>query len=265
MKRGAKVLKESAQSNLSAFVVNKKPKIVSEPHIVLPESGSFEELIHSSWKTELSKDLSSEYFKKLEEFVNGRRKTKTVFPVAKDVFSWSHYCPLNSVKVVILGQDPYHDDGQAHGLCFSVRKGVKKPPSLVNIFKEMKNDYPNFKEPSHGELTNWAKQGVLLLNAVLTVEAHSANSHQKQGWEKFTDAVVKVVNEKCKNVVYLLWGKPAQKKASFVDATNNLILESAHPSPLSASRGFLGCGHFKCANEYLKKHNKGEIDWMKLD
>ncbi|XP_075262061.1 uracil-DNA glycosylase-like [Convolutriloba macropyga] len=280
MKRtSAKVAKQSVttkQSNLKAFCSTgsepgaKKMKPTNEPSPAILNNvkamQSYSDLIEESWRKELAKELSSSYFQKLEEFVNKRRSNNQVFPVPEDVFSWSHFCPLSAVKVVIIGQDPYHDDNQAHGLCFSVKKGVPAPPSLKNIFKELGNEFPKeFKQPDHGELTNWAKQGVLLLNAVLTVDAHKANSHKSQGWEKFTDAVIRLVNKNCENVVYLLWGAPAQKKAECVDRSKNLVLKAVHPSPLSAHRGFFGCDHFKKCNEFLVQKKKTPIDWCKFD
>ena len=164
-----------------------------------------------------------------------------------------------------MGQDPYHNVNQAHGLAFSVKKGVDKPPSLINIFKEVKNDYPDFVIPNHGDLTGWAKQGVLLLNACLTVRAHNANSHSNHGWEQFTDSVIKYLNQKLEKRVFLLWGNYDQKKGSFINQKKHLVLKTVHPSPLSASRGFLGCSHFKKANEYLAKNNLPKVDWTKLD
>ena len=185
---------------------------------------------------------------------------KTIYPEAKNIFNAFNLCPLQNVKVVIIGQDPYHEPGQAHGLCFSVQAGVALPPSLVNIYKEIEQDIGH-KSITNGDLTAWAKQGVLLLNSTLTVIAHRAASHAGHGWETFTNAVIKAVAENQKNVVYMLWGSYAQEKAKVVDATQNLILKSAHPSPLSAYRGFFGCRHFSQANEYLIKHGKQPIDW----
>ena len=257
--------KKRVQADLSAFVVHsKKNKIDAAEKAILTGQEKFEDLIHPSWRKHLSAELNAEYFKKLESFVSLRRKSHDVFPPPEDVFSWTHYCTFDNVKVVILGQDPYHDNQQAHGLCFSVKKGIGKPPSLKNMFKELKNEYTKFAEPNHGDLSGWAKQGVLLLNAVLTVDTHKANSHQNKGWEKFTDAAIKAVNDKHKDVVFLLWGKPAQKKAAFVDKNKHKILESVHPSPLSASRGVFGCDHFKKANEFLKEKGKREIKWDDL-
>ncbi|MDE2337579.1 MAG: uracil-DNA glycosylase, partial [Alphaproteobacteria bacterium] len=163
----------------------------------------------------------------------------------------------------IIGQDPYHGEGQAHGLCFSVRKGVAIPPSLINIYKEIESEY-GVKMPRHGDLTGWAEQGVLLLNATLTVQKALAGSHQRKGWEEFTDAIIRAVNEKREHVVFLLWGSYAQKKGALIDRKKHLVLEAPHPSPLSAHRGFLGCGHFKCANEYLAAHGLAPIDWQKI-
>ncbi|KAF7490789.1 Uracil-DNA glycosylase [Sarcoptes scabiei] len=218
-----------------------------------------------SWFEALSSEFSKPYFRKLEEFIAQQRESHIIFPPSEDVFSWTLHCDVEKVKVVILGQDPYHGVNQAHGLAFSVKKGVDKPPSLINIFKEVQNNYLDFIIPNHGDLTGWAKQGVLLLNACLTVQAHLANSHSNKGWEQFTDAVIKYLNDSFRNRVFLLWGNYAQKKGSFIDQRKHLILKTVHPSPLSASRGFFGCNHFKKANDYLIKNKIDPIDWNKLD
>ena len=188
-------------------------------------------------------------------------KTTQIFPPADDVFNAFHFTPLSEVKVVILGQDPYHGDGQAHGLCFSVNKDIKIPPSLVNIYKELHEDL-GLKIPNNGYLEKWAKQGVLLLNTVLTVRAHQANSHRGIGWESFTDAVIDIVNKQDRPIVYLLWGRPAQTKKRKLDNPNHLVLEAAHPSPLSAHNGFFGCRHFSQTNEFLQSHGEAPIDWQ---
>jgi uracil-DNA glycosylase len=216
--------------------------------------------IEQSWKAALKEEFTSSYFLELTEFVRSQYAQNKIFPAGKDIFNAFDCCPFDSVKVVIIGQDPYHNVGQAHGLCFSVNDGIEFPPSLVNIFKEIERDL-QIKMPLSGNLTRWAEQGVLLLNATLTVEAHKAGSHQGKGWEKFTDAAIRALNEKREGIVYLLWGNYAQQKASFVDQSRNLVLKSVHPSPLSAYRGFIGCGHFSATNQYLKLNNKSEINW----
>jgi len=202
--------------------------------------------------------------KSLQAFVATQRQAGTVYPPKGDVFNALTHAPFDKVRVVILGQDPYHGPGQAHGLCFSVKRGVPAPPSLQNIFKELAGDAqvaPPFAQPAHGELTAWADQGVLLLNAVLTVNAGNANSHAGQGWELFTDRVVKELNGRREGLVFLLWGSPAQRKAAGVDRRKHLVLTAPHPSPLSAYRGFFGCGHFSKANAWLVEHGEKPIDW----
>ena len=217
--------------------------------------------IEESWKNALASEFTKDYFKSLTDFVrNEYMSGKTVYPEPKNIFNAFNLCPLNNVKVVIIGQDPYHEPGQAHGLCFSVQQGVELPPSLVNIYKEIEQDIGH-KSITNGDLSDWARQGVLLLNSTLTVLAHVAASHSGHGWETFTDAVIKAVNENRKNVVYMLWGSFAQKKADFVNEQDNLILKSAHPSPLSAYRGFFGNHHFSRANEYLQQHGEKPINW----
>ena len=217
--------------------------------------------IEQSWKDVLDSEFEKDYFKKLTDFVRGEYLSgKTIYPEAKNIFNAFNLCPLSNVKVVIIGQDPYHEPHQAHGLCFSVESGVDFPPSLVNIYKEIESDIGH-KSITNGDLSAWARQGVLLLNSTLTVQAHIAASHSGKGWETFTDAVIRAVNETQKNVVYMLWGSFAQKKADFVNNQNNLILKSAHPSPLSAYRGFFGNHHFSRANEYLVQNGKAPIDW----
>jgi len=217
--------------------------------------------IEESWKNALASEFGKDYFKSLTDFVRDEYLSgKTVYPEPKNIFNAFNLCPLKNVKVVIIGQDPYHEPGQAHGLCFSVQSGVDLPPSLVNIYKEIEQDIGH-KSITNGDLSDWAKQGVLLLNSTLTVLAHVAASHSGHGWETFTDAVIRAVNENRKNVVYMLWGSFAQKKADFVNEQDNLILKSAHPSPLSAYRGFFGNHHFSRANEYLMQHGMQPIDW----
>lgn len=216
--------------------------------------------IEPGWKAHLEAEFSKPYFESLANFVKNEYQTQTVYPKGSELFNAFHFCPFNEVKVVILGQDPYHGPGQAHGLCFSVCDGVPFPPSLRNIFKEIQQDM-GVPIPLSGNLTRWAKQGVLLLNATLTVRAHLAGSHQKKGWETFTDQVIRTVSEQHQHVVFLLWGAYAQKKVELIDAEKHLVLQSVHPSPLSASRGFFGNHHFSKANEYLQQYGKTPIVW----
>ncbi|MBD3280420.1 uracil-DNA glycosylase [Candidatus Dojkabacteria bacterium] len=216
--------------------------------------------IDSSWKKPLKEEFSKEYFKQLVKFVKDEYSNHTVYPPGPEIFNAFDKCPFDEIKVVIIGQDPYHGSGQAHGLCFSVAEGVRTPPSLVNIYKEIKDDLGK-DIPDSGNLERWAEQGVLLLNATLTVRAHTPGSHQNKGWEEYTDAVVELVSEKKENVVFLLWGSYAQKKGSIIDRDKHLVLESPHPSPFSANRGFFGNKHFSKTNTYLKEHGKEEIDW----
>lgn len=215
--------------------------------------------IASSWKEKLSEEFSKDYFQSLSEMIRNEYLTKKVYPPAKDVFRAFNLCPFDKVKVVIVGQDPYHGAGQANGLSFAVHEGVRIPPSLKNIFKEIEDDLGVKTIPS-GDLSRWAEQGVLMLNAVLTVLAGSPASHKGKGWEQFTDAVIKTLNDNKKNVVYMLWGKYAQEKGSVVDPFNNLVLKSAHPSPYSATK-FFGNHHFSQCNDYLKKKGMEPIDW----
>ncbi|MDR0319205.1 MAG: uracil-DNA glycosylase [Rickettsiales bacterium] len=216
--------------------------------------------IESSWKDALAEEFAKPYFAALTDFVRGEYKSgKRVFPKASDIFNAFDLCPLDKVKVVIIGQDPYHEPGQAHGLCFSVKDGVAFPPSLQNIYKEIQNDLGR-PSATKGDLTEWAKQGVLLLNSTLTVQAHAAASHAGKGWEQFTDAVIRALSARS-GIVYLLWGSYAQRKAEFVDPYKNMILKSVHPSPLSAPRGFFGNHHFSKANEYLAAQNLAPVDW----
>ena len=216
--------------------------------------------IAESWKERLAPEFEKEYFKNLTDFVRHEYQTTTVYPRAKNIFRAFDECSFDNLKVVIIGQDPYHGPGQANGLCFSVNDGVPFPPSLQNIFKEISADLGQ-PMPASGNLDRWAEQGVLLLNAVLTVRAHQAASHQGKGWETFTDAVVHTIAREKEGVVYLLWGAYAQRKAGFVDRGRNCVLETVHPSPLSAHRGFFGCKHFSKANEYLILQGKEPIRW----
>lgn len=214
----------------------------------------------TSWKSRLTSEFRQDYFAGLIDFVRKEYQSQSVYPPGREIFRAFDACPFEQVKVVVLGQDPYHGPGQANGLCFSVAPGVKPPPSLVNIFKEIWDDLGK-PIPPNGDLSRWAAQGVLLLNATLTVRASSPGSHQKKGWEEFTDAVVRLISEQKEHVVFLLWGAYAQKKGAVIDRAKHLVLESAHPSPFSADRGFFGCKHFSKANAYLRAHRLQEIDW----
>ena len=216
--------------------------------------------IEESWKQKLTPEFEKDYFIKLTEFVRAEYASKTIYPPAKLIFNAFDHCPFDDVKVVIIGQDPYHGPGQAHGLCFSVAEGIPNPPSLQNIFKEIMSDLGK-PMPANGDLTRWARQGVLLLNATLTVQAHLAGSHQRKGWEEFTDAAIRLLAEKREHLVFILWGAYAQKKGAFIDRSKHLVLASAHPSPLSAYNGFFGNKHFSRTNEYLKAHGIAEIEW----
>ena len=217
--------------------------------------------IEESWKTHLEPEFEKDYFRTLTEFVRSEYSQYQIFPPGKLIFNAFNLCPFDKVKVVIIGQDPYHGPGQAHGLCFSVNDGVAFPPSLVNIFKEIKEDIGT-PAPSTGNLTRWAEQGVLLLNATLTVRAHQAGSHQRRGWEEFTDAAIQILNEQDRPMVFILWGRPAQAKKAMLTNPKHLILEAPHPSPLSAYRGFFGSRPFSRTNEYLKEHGIEPIDWQ---
>lgn len=216
--------------------------------------------IESSWKQHLAEEWDKDYFVKLTDFVRQEYRSKKIFPPAAKIFAAFDACPFDHVKVVILGQDPYHDVGQANGLCFSVEPGIPMPPSLINIFKEIKSDIGT-DMPENGDLSRWAEQGVLLLNATLTVEAHKAASHQGKGWEEFTDEVIMRLANDRENLVFMLWGSYAIKKGAFIDRNRHLVLTSPHPSPLSAYRGFFGNKHFSKANEYLTLHKKEPITW----
>lgn len=217
--------------------------------------------LEETWKFALETEFEDPYMADLKSFLVSEKKAgKLIFPKGSEYFRALDLTPLDEVKVVILGQDPYHGEGQAHGLCFSVRPGVRIPPSLVNIYKEMEADL-GIAPAKHGFLEHWAEQGVLLLNSVLTVEQGKAAAHQGKGWERFTDAVIRTVNEECDGVVFILWGAYAQKKAAFVDEERHLVIKSAHPSPLSAHNGFLGSKPFSKANEYLQSIGKDPVDW----
>jgi uracil-DNA glycosylase len=216
--------------------------------------------IDDSWREVLQTEFDKPYFELLTDFVRHAYRTTQCFPPARQIFRAFDLCPFDKVRVVIIGQDPYHDVNQAHGLCFSVQDGVKIPPSLDNIYKELNRDLGK-PIPTTGNLTHWAEQGVLLLNATLTVEAHKAGSHQGKGWEELTDAAIMALNEKREKIVFMLWGSYAQRKGKYIDRRKHLVLEAVHPSPLSAYRGFIGCGHFSQANNYLQQQGQKPISW----
>ena len=217
-------------------------------------------MIQNDWLEEISDEFRKPYYAQLFQFVKKEYSTYVVYPPAEDIFNAFHFTPLSKVKVVILGQDPYHEPGQYYGLCFSVMDGVPFPPSLVNIFKEIQNDLGK-PIPRSGRLERWADQGVLLINAILTVRAHQAGSHQGKGWEEFTDAVIRRLNDEREHIVFMLWGAYAQKKGAFIDRTRHCVLTAPHPSPLSADRGFFGCKHFSKANAYFRSKGLAEIEW----
>ena len=217
--------------------------------------------LHESWLSRLEDQFQQEYMQKLRNFLVTRKAHQAViYPPGAQIFNAMNSTPFDQVRVVILGQDPYHGPGQAHGLCFSVQPGVRIPPSLANIYREIQSDL-GITPPPHGYLQSWAEQGVLLLNAVLTVERGQAGSHQGKGWETFTDAIVQLLNDEREGLVFMLWGSYAQKKGAVIDRRKHLVLKAPHPSPLSAHRGFLGCRHFSNANEYLQQHQQPPIDW----
>ncbi|MBP5501520.1 MAG: uracil-DNA glycosylase [Bacteroidales bacterium] len=216
--------------------------------------------IEESWKKALADEFNKPYFEQLTAFVKSEYAAGTVYPEGKNIFNAFNLCPLPNVKVVIIGQDPYHEPRQAHGLCFSVQDGVEFPPSLQNIFKEIESDLGTPVPPS-GNLERWARQGVFLLNSILTVRAHQAASHANKGWETFTDEVIKQISDKTENVVFMLWGNYAKVKGKVIDTKKHLILNTVHPSPLSVYRGFFGCKHFSRANQYLTEHGKTPINW----
>lgn len=218
--------------------------------------------LEESWLDELTEEFAKPYFKNLKEFLLHEKANQTIFPPSKLIFNALNLTPYNQVKVVLLGQDPYHGAGQAHGLCFSVQSGIKQPPSLVNIFKEVRADLDIPMSASNGNLESWAKQGLLMLNATLTVRASQAGSHQGKGWETFTDTIISKLSASKQGLVFLLWGKFAQNKAQLIDGTKHLILKAAHPSPFSAYNGFFGCKHFSKTNEYLVQNGKQPIDWL---
>ena len=216
--------------------------------------------IEDSWKRRLQPEFDKPYFYNLTNFVKEEYSKHTIYPPGEFIFHAFNTCPFDKVKVVIIGQDPYHEPGQYYGLCFSVLDGVPFPPSLLNIFKEIENDLGK-PMPKSGRLERWADQGVLLINAILTVRAHQAGSHRGKGWEEFTDAVIKILNDEKENIVFMLWGSYAQRKGAFIDRNRHCVLTAAHPSPLSADRGFFGCKHFSKANQYFKSKGISEIEW----
>ena len=216
--------------------------------------------MHPEWKSLLSKEFESNYFLELRRFVKEEYAKARVYPPAGKIFRALDTTPPSSIKVLILGQDPYHGPGQANGLCFSVNDGIPHPPSLLNIFKELKRDL-DIDQPVSGDLGPWAESGVLLLNATLTVRERQAGSHQNRGWEQFTDAIISVVSEQCNSVVFMLWGAYARKKAALIDSEKHLVLQAPHPSPLSAHRGFIGCAHFSSANAYLQNSGRSPVEW----
>ncbi len=216
--------------------------------------------IEESWKNVLDNQFNASYFTQLKEFLVEEKSQYKIFPPGSQIFNAFNFTPFDQVKVVLLGQDPYHGPGQAHGLCFSVPDGIAKPPSLQNILKELNSDL-GIQVTASGNLEKWAKQGVLLLNATLTVRAHQAGSHQNKGWETFTDAAIRALAEQREHLVFILWGNYAQAKESLIDSSKHLILKTVHPSPMSVTRGFFGCKHFSKTNDYLRKHDIKEIDW----
>lgn len=217
--------------------------------------------IDNDWLEVLADEFKKPYYRTLYEFVKNEYNTTKIFPPSDEIFTAFTLTPLEKVKVVILGQDPYHNDGQAHGLCFSVKPGVEAPPSLINIYKELQDDLGCYI-PNNGYLVKWAKQGVLMLNTVLTVRAHMANSHHGKGWEEFTDAAIRALNQVDRPIVFILWGRPAQMKRSMLNNPKHLILEAPHPSPLSAYRGFFGSKPFSKTNQFLERHGMSGIDWQ---
>ncbi|QDS71256.1 hypothetical protein FKW77_000554 [Venturia effusa] len=283
----AEAAKKPKQNSITSFFGQPKPVPGAPTAVKAPEPVKFDkeawvakltddqkdllkleiDTLHESWLAQLKDDIVTKEFLDLKRFLKAEIVSgKKIFPPQAEVYSWSRHTPLPTVKAVILAQDPYHNDNQAHGLCFSVRPPTPAPPSLKNMYIALKKDYPTFKEPPNrgGLLTPWADHGVLLLNTCLTVEAHKANSHANKGWEKFTQRVIDIVNKKRTNgVVFLAWGSPAQKRCAGVDGKRHLVLKTVHPSPLSAHKGFLDCGHFKKANLWLKEKygEDGEISW----
>ncbi|KAF9200625.1 hypothetical protein BGZ49_009133 [Haplosporangium sp. Z 27] len=261
--------KTNAGANSLSSIV---PAIKAKPDILKGLPNDKKELlqleqdtIDDTWLRALQSEFTKPYFIELKKFLKQEEENKQkIFPPKPEIYSWSRFTPLPTVHVVILGQDPYHGDGQAHGLCFSVKKPVRPPPSLLNMFKLLEKDIPGFQIPNHGYLESWARQGVLMVNAAMTVRAHNANSHKGKGWEKLLDAVVRTISEQRKNVVFLLWGRDAQNRGTLVDKKKHLVLQSVHPSPLSAHKGFFECAHFSKANKYLEENGQPTINWNSL-
>eukprot|EP00729_Bicosta_minor_P001359 gene1359-21701_t len=255
--------KKSLSPEQAAFVTSKKDLAMRK--LAITKGVPSEALMAPSWRKALEPEFSKPYFLRLKTFLETEKKNgKTIFPNIENVFSWSHACELSKVKVVILGQDPYHGPGQAHGLCFSFRTEALKQIDVKVRYKELKTDIPGFNPPKHGHLQTWADQGVLLLNAVLTVQKANANSHKDKGWETFTDAVIKTINTNYNNVVFILWGGYAQKKGKGIDKKKHHIITGPHPSPLSAHRGYFGSKHFSKTNAYLKSVGRSEINWKSV-
>lgn len=217
-------------------------------------------MIDNEWLPYLESEFKKEYYRNLYNFIKSEYSSHVIYPPSEDIFNALKYTPIDKVKVVLLGQDPYHEPGQAHGMSFSVKPGIKTPPSLQNMYKELKDEY-GYEIPNNGYLMKWAQQGVLLLNTVLTVRQGAANSHKGKGWENFTDAIIKAVNEQDRPIVYFLWGGNARAKKTLITNPKHLVLETVHPSPLSAYNGFFGCGHFRKANEFLEANGLETIDW----
>ncbi|KAG0271803.1 hypothetical protein BGZ95_000331 [Linnemannia exigua] len=263
---------DKASSDTTAATTVVAPFVRAKPDILKGLSDEKRELlrleqdtIDATWLRALQSEFTKPYFIELKKFLKQEEANKQqIFPPKDDIYSWSRFTPLPTVRVVILGQDPYHDDNQAHGLCFSVKKPVRPPPSLKNMFKLLETDYPGFVTPNHGYLESWARQGVLMVNASMTVRAHNANSHKGKGWEKLLDSVVKTISDQRKNVVFLLWGKDAQNRGTLVDKKKHLVLQSVHPSPLSAHRGFFDSQCFSKANKYLEENGQTPINWNSL-
>lgn len=251
-------MQTSISSYFKAENPNKKQKLESD-EIKLPGP-----LTEKSWYEKLKDEFQKPYFRQLTEFVEKEQKNYTIYPPKDEIFTALNVCPFDKVKVVIVGQDPYHQPNQAHGLSFSVKIGVPPPPSLKNIYKELSEDIPGFKIPNHGYLLSWAQQGVLMLNSVLTVREGKPNSHKDKGWELFTGAIISLISKECENVVFVLWGNYAKKRKNLIDTKKHLVLESGHPSPLSV-KSFAGCRHFSKINEYLKSCGKEEINWQLED
>ncbi len=252
--------KDDRWGKQTSFTVRLSQSAIRNPQSKI-ENGMTTPSLTGTWQQILAEEFDKPYFQQLQDFLRAERETATIFPTAADVFSAFELTPYENVNVLLLGQDPYHDDNQAHGLSFSVKPGIKTPPSLANIYKELRDDV-EFEIPKHGYLKSWAEQGILMLNAVLTVRAHTPNSHKNRGWETFTDAVISKVSEKSDPVIFLLWGSYAQKKVKLIDTSRHLVIQSAHPSPLSARNGFFGSKPFSAINTALSANGKPEINWQ---